>query len=51
MQLICNLVFYFLGIEDIVMNFSSFRMAMDANNISGLLTPLIIFPYLYYKKE
>ena len=51
MQLICNLMFYFLDIEEIKINFFSFPLAIGANNISGFLSPLIIFSYLHYKKE
>ena len=51
MQLICNLMFYFLDIEEIRINFFSFPLAIGANNISGFLSPLIIFSYLHYKKE
>lgn len=51
MQLICNLMFYFLDIEEIKINFFSFSLAIGANNISGFLSPLIIFSYLHYKKE
>ena len=51
MQLICNLMFYFLDIEEIRINFFSFPLVIGANNISGFLSPLIIFSYLHYKKE
>lgn len=50
-QLTFNLLFYFLDINEIVINLRLFNVSVDANNISSLLTVIIFFSYLHYKKE